>query len=282
MRGALPLTRLPASPTRPPMALRFVVFTSLVSRLLSQDGGTPPVKTSFAAAAFPTTMQCRVSLQNMLYNDDWRFMNDTMTKWCRIRVENKMSTCCTNAEFAKGKADSCSDCKADCVFTRMAALCNEHFGKACVLTRKPFSKNNVSFEVAETFCVPTDCDNAEDLGDNLLIRWYDAQYRYERSALWMKDYADAEDIKAGCPNSTVAIIIGVVVGIIVVVLSIPLGLFLFKAPKERGRVLRGVDDEDDHHEETPVENMAALPDASGTMGSSGFGGGAPKAIGNSS
>jgi hypothetical protein len=224
-------------------------------------------------------MKCRVGLQNMLYNEDWRFMNDTASRWCRIRLENKMATCCENAEFAKGKA-KCGDCTADCWHTKMADLCNSVFGKACTLTRQPFARFNVTMQVQETFCVPSECDNAEDLANNLLIKWYDAQYREERTSYtelpedtihWLENYGDAAPI--ACPTQTFIIILSVAISIIVITISIPLGIFLFKAPKERGRVLRGIEEEDDdeHHEDTPVEALPALPDASGTMGSSGFG-----------
>lgn len=209
------------------------------------------------AAAFATTMQCRVSLQNMLYNKDWEFMNNTMMRWCRIKLENKMSACCSNAEFAKGKADSCSDCIADCVHTKMRDMCNTHFGKACTLTRKPFDKNNVSMKVTETFCVPKDCYNSEDLDNNLIVKWYDAQYRRDRMALWLYDYGASEDLK--CPSMVVAITLGVIGSIFVIIISIPVGLFLFKAPKERGRVLRGADDDEFHEDQDEVEPFGLPP-----------------------
>jgi len=56
------------------------------------------------------------------------------------------------------------------------------------------------------------------------------------------------------------VIISVVISIIVLIISIPLGIFLFKAPKERGRVLQGTDGQDDD-EDNQIEPMAALPDA---------------------
>lgn len=237
----------------------------------AQEGGGGFTRATIASAAFSTTTQCRVSLQNMLYNEDWRFVNDTMMRWCRIRTENRMSTCCENSEFAKGMADSCSDCTAKCVFVKMQEICNSHFGKACTLTRRPFSKNNVTMAVSETFCVPKDCDNSEDLKNNLLVKWYDAQYRYERRQLWMYDYSDADDL--ACPTATGTIIISIIGGCVAVIIGIPVSIFLFKAPKERGRVLNTGLGEDDHEEDTPVEPMPALGDGGmgGTMGSSGFG-----------
>lgn len=243
--------------------MALVVLAAMLRRTTCQEVN----RATIASAAFSTTMPCRVSLQNMLNNEDWRFMNDTMMRWCRIRLENRMSTCCSNAEFAKGMADSCSDCVADCVFSKMQGLCDAHFGKACTLTRKPFSKNNISMGVTETFCVPKDCDNAEDLKNNLLVKWFDAQYKSVRKQGWMYDYSDSLDLD--CPTMTVTIIVSVIAGIIIILLMVPVAVFLFKAPKERGRVLAGI--EDDHHEDedTPVESLPALPD--GTMGS-GFGG----------
>jgi len=282
------------------MALRFLVWAALVTQTFSagrrrwaierrlQDAapaaGAGPAesvkRTTFAAAAFSTTMKCRVSLQNMLYNEDWIFMNDTASRWCRIRLENKMATCCANAEFAKGKAacGKAGECVADCSHSKMADLCNSNFGKACLLTRQPFARFNVTMAVSETFCVPSECNNAEDLANNLLVKWYDAQYRQERTSTseladdtihWLENYGDSTPIE--CPTQTFIIILSVIIAIIVISISIPLGIFLFKAPKERGRVLRGIEEEDDEHDEdTPVE---ALQDqnASGTMGSSGFG-----------
>jgi len=114
-------------------------------------------------------------------------------------------------------------------------------------------------EVKETFCIPSECDNSQDLNDNLVVKWFDAHpaFRCQRSSIWLYDYSDTMELE--CPSMAVLIIVSVIVSIVIVLLSIPLGLFLFKAPKERGRVMRGAHDEDDdHHEDTPVENMPAL------------------------
>lgn len=167
-----------------------------------------------------------------------------------------MASCCLGAEFAKGKADSCNDCEADCSFTKMTELCNAHFGKACLLRRRPFSKNNITMAVVETFCVPKDCDNSQDLKNNLLVKWYDAQYRQDRKVLWLYDYSDADPLE--CPTMTVTIIVAVLVSIVVAIVSIPVAIFLFKAPKERGRVLRSAEEEVEEEEDDKVEPMAAL------------------------
>jgi hypothetical protein len=113
-------------------------------------------------------------------------------------------------------------------------------------------------QVTETFCVPSECDNSEDLAANLVVKWYDAQYKSIRPSFgggWMVDYSDTLDLD--CPSIIVTVILSLVGAIIVVIVSIPVGLFLFKAPKERGRVLKGVDDDED---DTPVESMAPIAD----------------------
>merc|ERR1719401_2790353 len=114
-------------------------------------------------------------------------MNMTMMKWCRIKVENKMSVCCDNAEFAKGTADSCKeDCKADCVHVKMQEMCDKYFGKACTFERKLFA-NLSGFTVDETFCVPKECDNSNDLKNNALVLWYHNGYLNRRVGVrWLE------------------------------------------------------------------------------------------------
>lgn len=232
--------------------------------------------------------ECRLSFIAMMNNKDWQFLNDTSTRWCRIKVENKMSVCCTNAEFAKGKADGCKDCQADCVHTKMIGLCSSYFGKACALNRKLFSKNNISMRVLETFCVPKTCDNSNDLDNNALVTWYDYAYRNRRlSTYWQLDYSDADELV--CPSPAVMIIVVTFLSVVIIIASIPLGIFLFKAPKERGRVMQGVDD--DHVDyETSVEQMMpqlgnntggdTFGSGSGTANRSGNTGNTAQAIGN--
>merc|ERR1719287_421239 len=99
--------------------------------------------------------------------------------------------------------------------------------------------------------------NSEDMSNNLIVKWFDAQYRSERTQIWMYDYSDiVGDLE--CPAMIVTVIISVVLCSIIGLVSIPLGLFLFKAPKERGKVLRGIE-EDEDPEDPPVEPMPAIP-----------------------
>jgi hypothetical protein len=254
-------------------ALRFGIWATLAAQTDGQDATDgQTVVAGFAAAGFKTTTECRVSLQNMIFDENWMIMNQTFTNWCRMKAENKMATCCTNAEWSKGRADACDadDCIADCIFTRMIEMCDAHFGKACTIIRVPFSANGVSFKIQETFCVPADCDNSDDLADNLLIKWYDAQYKYQRTSVWQKDYGNLDEDMV-CPSATVLIIVSVVVSIVVILLSIPVAIFLFKAPKERGRVLQGVDEDHEHDQPDDPDAVEALDD--------GFGD-APPAIGD--
>lgn len=225
------------------------LLLAAVARLASCQLGDAPANAPLSRVS----AECRLSFIAMMNNKDWQFLNDTSTRWCRIKVENKMSVCCKNAEFAKGKADSCSDCKADCVHTKMAGLCASYFGKACNLNRKLFGKNNISMMVLETFCVPKTCDNSNDLDNNALVTWYDYAYRNRRlSTYWQLDYSDAKPLE--CPSPAVMIIVITFLSVVVIILSIPIGIFLFKAPKERGRVMQGTDD-DEPDFETHVEQM---------------------------
>jgi hypothetical protein len=257
-----------------------LLLVALVRRTSCATTAAPNAAAGGTAAATGTappppskvTQECRTSFVAMMNNDDWKFMNDTQTRWCRIIVENSMSVCCENAEFAKGKADNCKkDCIADCVHTKMIKLCNTYFGKACTLPRILFSKNNVSMKVHETFCIPKTCDNSNDMENNALVSWYDYAYRNRRlSTYWLLDYSDTKEMQ--CPSPAALIIIITLVVIIVIVCAIPISIFLFKAPKERGRVLQGAD-EDEPDFETTVEQMQAqqmMPQlAAGPMGMTG-------------
>merc|ERR1712224_619874 len=97
----------------------------------------------------------------MLKDPNWMLMNTTWTKWCRIRTENEMANCCSVADFAEGRAEGCSsDCLARCIHPPFDSFCDEHFGKACTVLRKPFYRSGApGLQVRESFCVPEDCDN---------------------------------------------------------------------------------------------------------------------------
>jgi len=194
---------------------------------------------------------------NMLDDDNWKFMNNSASRWCRVIVENKMSSCCSNAEFAKGKADNCPDCIADCMHDHFISFCNKYFGKACLVKRKPFHQNGVSLTVHESFCIPEDCDNSEDLSRSAIMKWYAWHYRARRYH-WMADYDEAE---IECPNNVALIVFSVLGGFALVLAAIPVGLFLFRAPKERGRTLVSQQDMNEDSQVEPIGADATLRSA---------------------
>ncbi|CAE8713185.1 unnamed protein product, partial [Polarella glacialis] len=123
-------------------------------------------------------------------------------------------------------------CEAQCEHLNMIELCNKYFGKACTLKRQPFFQTGAAdVEVLETFCVPKDCDNGVDR--DALVAWFSAIYVGRRDG-WHKDYDEAS---LTCPDGAVTVILILVAVVVLVIAAIPLGIFLFRAPKARGRTL---------------------------------------------
>ncbi|CAE7665212.1 unnamed protein product [Symbiodinium sp. CCMP2456] len=85
-----------------------------------------------------TSQQCRIDLEDMLRDPNWDYVNNSATRWCRLRLENEMAGCCRVANFAEGKGEDCSNCVANCLHQNMVTLCNQNFGQACIVKRKPF------------------------------------------------------------------------------------------------------------------------------------------------
>ncbi|CAE7320810.1 unnamed protein product [Symbiodinium sp. KB8] len=85
-----------------------------------------------------TSQQCRIDLEDMLRDPNWDYVNNSATRWCRLRLENEMASCCRVANFAEGKGEDCSNCVANCLHQNMITLCNQNFGQACIVKRKPF------------------------------------------------------------------------------------------------------------------------------------------------
>lgn len=210
------------------------------------------------------SIQCRNSLVEMLRDPNWMHVNNSQTRWCRLRLENTMATCCRIANFADGKGEDCSGCTALCLHQNMITLCNQHFGQACVVRRKPFFKTGApDVEVHETFCVPQECNNGPDR--DALISRYGASFATDRFG-WHLDYNEAV---LECPSGVIGPIIVTVVVIACILLCIPISIFLFKAPKERGRTLIS-------QEQMQAESMREDDDLRGagaggdTLGSSGM------------
>jgi len=207
-----------------------------------------------------TSQQCREDLDDMLRDPNWGYVNNSATRWCRLRLENEMAGCCRVANFAEGKGEDCSDCVANCLHQNMITLCNQNFGQACIVKRKPFFRTGAAdVEVQETFCVPTGCNNGADR--DALIAWYAAIYVGSRNG-WHLDYDEAV---LECPSGVVTAIIVTVVVIVCIVACIPISIFLFKAPKERGRTLIS-------QEQMQAESMRAEEDMDASLRGAGAGG----------
>jgi hypothetical protein len=205
--------------------LAFASATDVFAQEVSFD-----TQADVPARRLTTSTQCRAALDYMLRDPNWLVVNESSTRWCRVRLENKMALCCKLATFSYGAAEGCSSCLADCQHSNMVSLCNSYFGKACNVQRKPFFKTGgPDVDVLETFCVPTDCDNTADRDS--LMAWYAAIYAGRRTG-WTLDYDSAI---LQCPGAVTNIIIAVVSIIVILLGGIPLGIILFKAPKERDR-----------------------------------------------
>eukprot|EP00931_Biecheleriopsis_adriatica_P068906 TRINITY_DN42803_c0_g1_i1.p1 TRINITY_DN42803_c0_g1~~TRINITY_DN42803_c0_g1_i1.p1 ORF type:complete len:262 (+),score=44.28 TRINITY_DN42803_c0_g1_i1:52-786(+) len=212
-----------------------------------------------------TSTQCRTSLDLMLKDPNWKYVNNSATRWCRLRLENEMASCCTVANFAEGKAEGCSDCLAHCMHQNMIDLCVNHFGAACAVRRKPFFKTGAAdLEVLESFCVPHECNNVPDR--DALITWFAALYVGKRNG-WHLDYDEA---RLECPSDAIAVLIGLAVAVVACLLGIPCGWFLLWAPKEKGLTLISQSDmqaqADDEDEDDGLRQTGMGMDALGNSG----------------
>eukprot|EP00928_Gymnodinium_smaydae_P047332 TRINITY_DN31580_c0_g1_i1.p1 TRINITY_DN31580_c0_g1~~TRINITY_DN31580_c0_g1_i1.p1 ORF type:complete len:257 (-),score=56.81 TRINITY_DN31580_c0_g1_i1:130-900(-) len=214
-----------------------------------------------------TSGPCIAALDTMIKNDDWKFMNTTWTTWCRVKLENEMAKCCSVADFEKGRGEGCGSCQASCIHPPFIAMCNAWFGTACVVSRKPFHRTGAPELISdETFCVPTECNNAADRQS--LMQWYAAKYKTLRAG-WHRNYDSTE---LNCPDG-VAEAMGITVAVIVGIIGFAfLWWFLRTAPKEKGRELVSQsdmvqEDEDDAPEDT-LRNTGTGFDALGNSGMS--------------
>eukprot|EP00440_Ansanella_granifera_P071764 gb/GFBE01077879.1/.p1 GENE.gb/GFBE01077879.1/~~gb/GFBE01077879.1/.p1 ORF type:complete len:245 (+),score=55.20 gb/GFBE01077879.1/:1-735(+) len=211
------------------MSLLFVAILAVTAQL-----ATSASEERAAPRRLTTSTQCRTSLDLMLKDPNWKYVNNSMTRWCRLRLENKMASCCGLANFAEGKAEGCNEeeCVAECLHQNMITLCNDDFGESCIIDRKPFFKTGApAVTVRESFCVPQDCNNAADR--EALVAWFAALYVGRRNG-WHLDYDEA---RLACAGSTVTVLIGIVTAIVIIASLIPLSIFLFKAPKQAGQTL---------------------------------------------
>merc|ERR1719203_38823 len=168
-------------------------------------------------------------------------MNNTYTRWCRIKAENEMARCCGIADFAAGRGESCgvarlsgtaepTTCVTSCLHTNFLNLCTNHLeGVACNVDRKLFV--DAPLRVTETMCVPKECDNDSD--KEAFIAWFATLYAGRLSG-WHENWDDAV---LTCPSLAVTVLLWTLLAIFLIVLSLPVMYILFVAPKERGRTL---------------------------------------------
>mmetsp|Transcript_59606 Transcript_59606/g.141829 ORF Transcript_59606/g.141829 Transcript_59606/m.141829 type:complete len:282 (-) Transcript_59606:141-986(-) len=187
-----------------------------------------------ARAQEETSADCRIALDNMINDVNWQHINASQQAWCRLITENEFANCCQFAEFAKGKAEGCSQCDADCEHVQMQDFCNEYMGKACKLVRQPFFLTGApEMKISETFCVPQDCDNRVDREN--VVMWFHITYRALRApGSWHDDY---ETAVLDCPTMVADIIIITIAAVVGIIALVVLAWYLFKAPKERGQTL---------------------------------------------
>lgn len=206
--------------------LQRLVVSLLVTLLICTSGEAP-------ARRLTTSTECRSGLDNMLRDPNWLVVNTSMTRWCRLRAENEMANCCKVADFSRGYAEDCTDCMANCLHKQMQDLCVQQFnGLACEVHRKPFIRTGApDMVVMETFCVPEDCNNNAD--KEAIVQWYDALYKKRRGG-WHFSY---DEFTLICPNGVFIAILWTILVILIIICLIPCALYLFKAPKERGRTL---------------------------------------------
>lgn len=215
--------RAPARPERPRAAWRRgPALACAVAAALARPA---------ASAAIPSKA-CSTKLDSMLVDPNWVLLNNSAVRWCRVRLENEMARCCRLADFARGRGEGCTNCAADCQHQPFIDLCNKYFGRACTVKRKPFFKSGApELVVAESFCLPDTCDN--DVDRDLMVLWFGTGYRGQRNG-WHLDYDQAV---LECESRAVTAIIAIVVSLVGVALAIPCSIFLFKAPRQRGRTL---------------------------------------------
>jgi len=194
------------------------------------------------ASGQTTSGRCREELDSMLLDTNHQLLYSRSSRWCRVRLENQMAHCCAVSNFPQGTAEGCdaSLCTADCRHNHMAVVCSQ-FGKACNVRRNPFTRSGPfasvrlsdgpMLEVLETFCVPNACNNGPDR--EALMQWYDVRYRAQRTG-WQANYGQAA---LECGNDIMLIIFVTILVIVLCIGCVPVSLFVFVAPKEKGRTL---------------------------------------------
>jgi len=218
-----------------------------------------------AGRRLTTSTKCRQALEAMLTNENWNFVNNSFTKWCRIKAENEMARCCRVADFELGRGEECgitamsgtpqeTECFTQCHHQGMIDLCHSYFGKACAVDRRVYS--GVDLRVSETFCVPEACDNGSDRES--LMNWYSTLYAGRLNG-W---HAYWDDATLNCPSAAIAATLWTICAIVLSVVFLIICYFLLVAPKEGGKLL--ISQEDMQAEAEAEAEKEAYQDLRGT------------------
>lgn len=180
--------------------------------------------------------ECEKEYISMFYNPQYQEMNQTVMKNCRVRVENKLQGCCNTVRFKEWGEKSmalkdeivegCSGCSVSCEHFYFAQFCDQFFGQACKVKRKPLS--DLDFEIIETFCIPQACLNDHDRKG--ILSFFDIRYRRLRSG-WRYNFRE-NDAELICPDGMMENILIAGGALVFVIFMIFLILFLFKPPAE--------------------------------------------------
>lgn len=186
-------------------------------------------------ASAETSQPCRTAMVSMINDDNWKLMNYSANRWCRLRLENAMANCCEDADFVTGRGEGCTagaECTEDCRHRHFDDYCNNNFGKACVVTRYPFFYTGAeALEVQESFCVPSACDNEVDRA--ALLGYFNSEFVDLRVG-WHLDYNRGT---LECPGNVTTVVIVVIVAFFACWCPCTLAYLLFKRPRERGKTL---------------------------------------------
>lgn len=207
---------------------------------------------------------CGLSLDAMLADTNYQRMNETFTRWCRVKLESDMALCCSDvADFERGYGEGCQGgCMAQCLHHQYKHFCNEWFGTACVVTRVPFSDVDI-FQVEETFCVPNDCLNGND--QNGLMTWYSASYESLRAG-WHEDYTAAT---LSCPSPVGTVLTAFAIIFLVLGFCFLTYWFVFRAPPVKGSTMVSQAEMNDSSDDEEVDETFA--DTTATLRKAGFG-----------
>lgn len=144
----------------------------------------------FAQGAYALSDACREEFARIQTHPEYAKATVKFYKYCRLRIENKLTACCNSIDFVNEQATECRPtCETQCQFHEYWETCQTHLGgQACVVERKPFKDNIPSFTLKEYFCLPQECLN--DADKDSIMEHYAYSWQEGREG-WRKDYGDS-------------------------------------------------------------------------------------------